>query len=640
MKIESPILHRPLKHFTDFVVKFRGLWLRAALCWTIGLVLLYYGSNDKYDLRFQLRGLQEPSKDIVLLLISQDEWIRLHQTKRNWIRPLKEITELSDGFYWNPQTWSSLLKTLLAENPQAVAVSFYFGNNIRRPLSRHLYAPEFRDPRIVWAARQDNDDQLLAPVFAASFSRNVGLIEMTLDDDGFLRRFESPYLQTPNMGLKIAQRMQPDSLNEVPLKNTHFSRTINYQGPPGSFSTVTLTKLLSGDYKKNLFKGKTVIIGAANANGHQYQTALGSMTRAEVLANIATNAIQKQWIQRMDSTLLIVALYALLILGIWVMSTYPQSLGLVFFFWTSITLIALSLWVFDSLYIWVPVLAPTGQLAAIYIVFLSFQLTLKDNLNWRLEQERKYLLEVEELKRNFVSLISHDLKTPIAKIQAICDRLLANQDPINKELSQDLINLRKESSELHRYIQSILQITRVESRDFKINKDAADVNEIIENVVQQLTPLAKEKDIEISLKLEPMFLIEIDGVLIQEVILNLIENAIKYTPDGGAIKILSLEVDDRVYVEVEDNGIGISEKDQEKVFEKFYRSEEGELKAKGSGLGLYLSKYFIELHGGEVFLKSWSDKGTRIGFWLPVKEESGSEETLGDLVWNKKLKPS
>ena len=186
-------------------------------------------------------------------------------------------------------------------------------------------------------------------------------------------------------------------------------------------------------------------------------------------------------------------------------------------------------------------------------------------------------------------------------------------------MGEDLSSLRNESSVLHRYIQSILKITRIESKDFKINKDSIDINQLIEQVIKQLKSAADDKGLTLEVNLEPLFLIEADSVLIQEVIVNLIENAIKYSPKGKTIKILSSEVEDKIIFMVEDEGEGISKEDQRKVFQKFYRSKSNEMMVDGSGLGLYLVKYFIELHSGEVFLQSQIGEGTTIGFSLPLE---------------------
>ncbi|MEK6555994.1 MAG: ATP-binding protein, partial [Bdellovibrionota bacterium] len=236
---------------------------------------------------------------------------------------------------------------------------------------------------------------------------------------------------------------------------------------------------------------------------------------------------------------------------------------------------------------------------------------------------------VEELKNNFLSLISHDLKTPIAKIQAICDRMMLDAQTAGRQ--DDLTALRTEATELHRYIHTILQITRVESRDFRIKKEARDLNELIETALERLQPLAANKRISLNAELEPMFLIEVDPVLIGEVILNLIENAIQYTPEGGRVLVTSRDIDGDILCMVEDNGPGIQASEQQHIFEKFFRGELGRSKPKGSGLGLYLVKYFIELHKGQVFLDSQVNVGTKVGFRLPnqaIEQAVGEENVI------------
>jgi signal transduction histidine kinase len=142
---------------------------------------------------------------------------------------------------------------------------------------------------------------------------------------------------------------------------------------------------------------------------------------------------------------------------------------------------------------------------------------------------------------------------------------------------------------------------------------------VVEKVIAQLQPLSSDKRQEIHADLEPMFSLEMDAVLIQEVILNLIENAVKYTPNDGHIEIKTQEVEDKVIFTVKDSGPGIPPADRKHLFEKFFRGQAQKSQIKGTGLGLYLVKYFIELHGGEVFLESEVGKGTRVGFTLPLE---------------------
>ena len=153
----------------------------------------------------------------------------------------------------------------------------------------------------------------------------------------------------------------------------------------------------------------------------------------------------------------------------------------------------------------------------------------------------------------------------------------------------------------------------------RVRREASDLNEMVENVVGQLKPLIADKRQSIEMKLEPMFSIEMDGLMIHEVILNLVENAVKYTPNDGKIVVETNEVEDKAIFSVADNGPGIAKDDQDHIFEKFYRGKAHLTPIKGTGLGLFLVKYFIELHGGEVFLESEVNKGTRVGFALPLQ---------------------
>ena len=307
---------------------------------------------------------------------------------------------------------------------------------------------------------------------------------------------------------------------------------------------------------------------------------------------------------------------------VFIITSYPQAASLFFFAWLGTVWTAASIWTFDTFAVWIPVASAYALIVLIWITYIGYQALRIEKAHYKLQQEQSYLSELEQLKNNFVSLISHDLKTPIAKIQAVVDRLhLQNNLPASErpDTKDDLNNLKDYSEELNRYIQSILKLLRVESKEFKIHKETADLNGVIENVVDRLKPLAKAKNIDLQLNLEPMFLIEFDVTLMTEVILNLVENAIKYTAINGQVNIHTTETDLDILVEVHDTGEGISTEDLEHVWKKFSRGKNQDLKTKGSGLGLYLAKYFIELHGGKISVKSELGKGTVFYIRLPIE---------------------
>ena len=629
-------------HYNALVAwRTKDFWVRALLCWVIGAALLANDELTSFDARLEIRGPRPSSGKVVLVNVPEREWAEIiadHELRnnpsalsqsRNVIRPLKEINTVTDSFFWNTSVWEKLLARILVDSPRAIGVTLFFGENIHVADAPSTYLSTFEDPRIIWGANIDNSGRIHVPLFASTYNGNVGLRDLRLDDDGNVRRFSSAVVQAvpiPHLAVRLAAAAEP-SLAEI-IEQRYLSPTlINYSGDSDSFKIVSAKELLDGRVDHEIFRDRVVIIGSLESPHEQIQTPLGRMSRTEVIANITDNVLNQSTITRLRPPFYLWLLAALMIGAIWVLVTYPQSVTLVAFTLAAVLWAAASIWAFDVLNFWIPVFSPLAQLTVTCIVFLSYQLALNERRTWRLEQEQLYLTEIEQLKSNFVSMMSHDLKTPIAKIQAICDRLIAAMP--DAEIAQDLKTLRRSSDELHRYIQSILQVTKVEAKDFEIQKEVTDINDNIERVFARLQPLAKEKGLRIDKVLEPMFSIEADSTLIQEVIHNLIENAIKYTPAidahgaQGKVTITSQEKDDNVVVVVEDTGPGIDPRDQKDIWRKFTRGHHqtsSGAEIRGTGLGLYLVKYFIELHGGQVFLESVTGHGTKVGFSIPIAD--------------------
>ena len=593
--------------------KARGLWLRILFCWALGTSFSFFDETKDYDLRFRMRGAQEAAKQIVVVFFDQEDWTSWHGSSSNLIRSLKEFSVITDSFFWKAKTWDLLLGKILAQNPKTVGVTFFFNDQLPKPDdSYHALS----DPRVVWAGQLDNEGRPALPLMANSYGYNVALVDLREDEDRVLRRFASPLAPLPHMGLKLAEVETGTSAQEL-NSTLGESKLINFRGPRNIFPAVSALAVLQERVPPGFFKDKIVLIGSHSVQAHQYQTPLGQMSRTDILAEIVDNVLAKRWISRLALWLSSLYLLLVLMMAVGILITYPQAVAFVFLLWLGLGTTALSLWIFDSFYFWIPALSPLVLELVTYVIFLGYQLSLKENQTWRLEQETSLLSELDQLRNNFVSLISHDLKTPIAKIQAICDRLLAGA--VSEDVKDGLHSLRKESTELHRYIQSILQISRLESSQVQVRKEAVDLNGLVENVIAQLRPVFEDKRQTVDVLLEPMFSIEVDSVMIQEVILNLVENAIKYTPNDGHIKVQTQEVEDKVIFAVKDSGPGIPKEDQEHIFEKFFRGQAHQSQIKGTGLGLFLVKYFIELHGGEVFLETEVGKGTRVGFTLPLQ---------------------
>ena len=607
------LLQKYLRTLAPILSRHKGLLLRGLLCWLLGLAFLANDERGNYDQRFELRGNQAPSPQVVLITLRQADVASTYFPRTQFTEDYDQLTDLTDSFFWNQAIWSQLLQNILAQNPRSVGVSLYFGNNIGPVTLTPQEQKIFLDPRLIWSSSSNYLEEEMAPVFMNRDQTNVASNAITRDDDGIVRR------AFPSEGRHLAEKLTQKSWSA-----TQSGTILNYRGDQSAFLHYSAGEILLEDLPADALKDKIILIGAETGEGQSFLTPMGTLTRLEVIAQMTDQLIENRNIRRLPfwSYALVLALFT--VLAVYLMTRHPQKVVLMFFIWIITLSMALSVWTFDAFYIWMPALSPAVILFITWVLFIGHQATKIEQMHFQLQQEQRVLLELEQLKNNFVSLISHDLKTPIAKIQAIVDRLILDH-PGETNLGQDLKSLRGCSEELNKYIQSILQLLRLESRDFHLNKEVADINEIIEEVVQQVQTLAAEKRIQLITELEPMFSLEFDTTLLKEVVLNLVENAIKYTPAQGKVTIRSEEIDNVVRVSVQDTGEGIKPEDLERVWGKFTRGSDQDLKSKGTGLGLYLVKYFIELHKGSVQMESTLHQGTTVTFTLPLEEETADQ---------------
>jgi len=216
--------------------------------------------------------------------------------------------------------------------------------------------------------------------------------------------------------------------------------------------------------------------------------------------------------------------------------------------------------------------------------------------------------EISQMKSDFVSHVSHELKTPLASITAYTE-MLADGEADDEQTRKEFYSvIQSQAQRLNRLIENILNSSRIESGLIKVNKEPASLTMLIEEQLQMIKGYAEEKHIEVIGQKPIVFdQVYVDKDMIQEVIVNLLSNAVKYTPSGGSVKI-EIEVDEGaslVRVSVTDTGVGIPEDEIEHVFDKFYRVGANKKQAKGTGLGLNLVRQIVEkVHDGRVFVTS------------------------------------
>lgn len=230
--------------------------------------------------------------------------------------------------------------------------------------------------------------------------------------------------------------------------------------------------------------------------------------------------------------------------------------------------------------------------------------------------------EVSQMKNDFVSHVSHELKTPLASITAYSEMLVdgeADDEETRKEF-YDVI--QSQAQRLSRLIEDILNVSRIESGLIKVNKAQASLTILIEEQMQMIRSYAEEKDITVTGQTPIVYdQVYVDKDMISQVVVNLLSNAIKYTPSGGSVSVTT-QVDETtrlVRVAVTDTGVGIPADEVDRVFDKFYRVTANNKQAKGTGLGLNLVKQIVEkVHGGRVFVTSAVGQGSTFGFELPL----------------------
>lgn len=395
--------------------------------------------------------------------------------------------------------------------------------------------------------------------------------------------------------------------------------------PSGSYPVASFIDVANGEFSKEALKGKIVVIGRdtrSEVNDYvmtPYSRDNTAMSRVELHANILDTLILDSapipspwWLN-----VLVTSLIA--ILTVFVVLTLRPLQGLIILALTVFSYFAICLLFFVTTDFWLDMAHPLLAIFICYYFFIPYRLIVENRRSWEYFQRNRLLTQVEELKSNFLRLMSHDLKTPIARIQGMTEMALRDRERLTSQQLEALKNIATSSEELEHFIASILNLGRIESKDIKLHLKSKDINALLNEVIQKCDYLARQKNITIVSEFEPMFSVKVDEDLLRQVFTNLIENAIKYSPENSSIMVSTEEIDGRIQIQVADQGIGIAPDEMGNLFTKFYRTKTTrESDIKGSGLGLYLSRYFVDLHKGKISVESALEQGSTFTVELPM----------------------
>lgn len=226
---------------------------------------------------------------------------------------------------------------------------------------------------------------------------------------------------------------------------------------------------------------------------------------------------------------------------------------------------------------------------------------------------------LDDSRQEFVSNVSHELKTPITSMKVLADSLLMQED-VPAELYREFMgDIAEEIERENKIINDLLSLVKMDKKSSDVNIQPTNINELIELIMKRLRPIAQKRDIELTLDSYKPVIAEVDETKLTLALSNLMENAVKYNREGGWVRV-SINTDHKYfYVKVEDNGIGIPKNDQEHIFERFYRVDKSHSREiGGTGLGLAIARSSIMMHHGIIKVFSEEGEGTTFTVRVPL----------------------
>ncbi len=242
----------------------------------------------------------------------------------------------------------------------------------------------------------------------------------------------------------------------------------------------------------------------------------------------------------------------------------------------------------------------------------------------KIEENIDQLKSLDRLKQDLIANVSHDLRTPLAILRGYAETLSMKKSTVSdRELDRYLNTIMDSSTRLSNLVNQLFEYSKLESNEIKINKESFFIAELVNDMLSKYQILAKQKDIQIELDVpKEMPLVWADIALVERVIQNLIDNALKFTQEGGKIKIALIERSTEVEIIISDNGPGIPLENQSEIFERYQKGAAKSTNNKGHGLGLAIVKRILEFHQTNIKLKSQPGKGTTFWFTLPVFQKA------------------
>lgn len=248
----------------------------------------------------------------------------------------------------------------------------------------------------------------------------------------------------------------------------------------------------------------------------------------------------------------------------------------------------------------------------------------------QLEGQVEQLKELDKRKSEFLSMVSHELRTPLTPIKSFLEGLSKGRYDLNTPKGQNRLKIALKSvNNEARLVENLLDLVRVQDGGVELDLRLTNIAKLITDVIQQFKATTGKKRISLrsSFSKEDNLIARVDKEKLRQVISNLVDNAIKFSPSGGIVTVSARSENGEIKIQVSDTGVGIPEEKQSQIFERFYQVDHSlNRKVKGAGIGLHLVKKFVELHGGKIWVESELGQGATFTFTLPQNGKGKNNE--------------
>ncbi len=593
-----------------------------------------------YDMRMS-RGIQShPNADIVLITLDDTT-----------AKEFDEFAPLSMDWH------TRILESLEEVNPKAVG--YLIDMNHVNQVNPETFQKEW-GKRFVQAAQRmesqgtifllgtpfDVTGEVLPPAPLNTLQHAIAVLHKdgnVFSEDKITRRALLTLYDRPTFHLSLAQKLGLISNDALPKGSFYVPEVdgkyffFRYHGNTSykpkknldiSYPHYSFSDVVNHRVSPQTLNGKIILVGTLSSDDSSdfaftpYSRVSFTNPKLAVHANILDSVIDRDGIERVPNFVNWLVTFIVTTSVLWWIMTATPLYGVFATFSLALAFILVSQILFQLKGLWIRESQPLVGIFVGYYLTVPYRLIKEYKKRWDYQRKNEILTQVEELKTNFLSLVTHDLKTPVARIQGLAEVLLRQGSTRLTLTDQETLkHIVSSTEDLNRFITSILELSQVESNHLHIRFESKDINQLIERSIESFRAQAKARQIIINLDLEPLFPVKIDLSLISKVINNLIDNAIKYSLPGSQIQIKSKEVDDWIEIAVRDHGIGMSPEEVKNLFTRFYRAKNDTTTAiSGTGLGLYLTKYFIEAHQGRVEVESIQGQGSTFKIYLPIHQ--------------------